>query len=279
MASLLDQLFAPPEQAVQGSAQQQLEQQVRAKTGQAGLAPSGPSASNVTEQLAQQQAQGNQLALQQQAQQQQAQISQQAQNVQQQQALQAKQEAANFRAQQQQLAQKTTDLLQGLQQSNQELEFRKDAAQVEQAAQTMALRNKNYVNNLAQIGEEQRLQDKQAFDREAERVVFGDQWDRLNQEIGFKTALSADQRTFNQALAGMKTEDALAMAQAALSAKQRAAVATGVIGMASAGAQAYDKYTPATTGSLPTVPGQTQTLAVQPIQTANVDFLGNPIKP
>ncbi len=59
--------------------------------------------------------------------------------------------------------------------SEQDLAFRKDAAELEQRGFLLAMRDKSYIDELNRIGSERDLSDKLNFKEEMNRVVLGDQ--------------------------------------------------------------------------------------------------------
>ncbi len=101
--------------------------------------------------------------------------------------------------------------------SSQDLQFRKDAAKIEEIGFTMAMRDKAYVDELNRIGTERQLNDKLNFQDESNRIQLGDQLANVMQQVDFKTALNADQRTWDIKLAQMSDQAAIMMAQAAIS--------------------------------------------------------------
>lgn len=104
------------------------------------------------------------------------------------------------------------DLWASFQQGNQDLAFRKDSAQLEQMAFTMALADKKYIQELEQIGALRRLENESNFRKELEGLVLDEQtkalitgqdWERLNQ---------ADIRAWEEAMANINIDAALAIA-------------------------------------------------------------------
>lgn len=100
--------------------------------------------------------------------------------------------------------------------SNKELAFRKDAAAIEQAGFALALRDKDYLAELNRIASERDLTDKLNYRDEMTRLVMGDTMERLIDDLDFKKALNADQRTWNEKIAQMDLNMAIQLSQAAI---------------------------------------------------------------
>lgn len=98
--------------------------------------------------------------------------------------------------------------------SNQELEFRKDAAELEQAAHVLALTDRQYVDALTMVGQERRLQDEIGFKQEAIRLELGENVLGALDEMEFNKAFNADQREFEVALTQMNGQQAVQLARA-----------------------------------------------------------------
>jgi hypothetical protein len=98
-----------------------------------------------------------------------------------------------------------------------ELEDRRDAAQLEQQAFLLALRDKDYLEQLDRIGRQRQLQGDLQFQDEMERLVLGDRLDNLLKEIDFKTDRSATQRDYLKQLRQIDIDSALEVARANIS--------------------------------------------------------------
>ena len=127
------------------------------------------------------------------------------------------------------------------QRSDQELEFRKDAAELEQRGFLLAMRDKAYLDELNRIAAERDLEDKMNYKDEMTRLVLGDQLDRLMDDIGFKTLLNADKRTWDERLAAFDDETAIAAAEAAIRDGQRNNLASAAGDAAKVGVDYYYK--------------------------------------
>lgn len=121
------------------------------------------------------------------------------------------------------------------------LAFRKDAAEIEQIGFMLALRDKAYIDELNRVATERDLQDKLNYQDEMTRLVLGDELERLMDDIGFKRALSANQREWDVYLANMDVETATALAAATMRDEGRSQMISGVGDTAKAGIDAYYK--------------------------------------
>jgi hypothetical protein len=130
------------------------------------------------------------------------------------------------------------DLFAQFRQGTQELAFRKDAAQLEQSAQQLALRDRAYVDQLVQIGTLRRLEDENAWRGELQRLTLGDKLASAIASVGFKVDLNADQRAFNEQMAGMDMDTALMVLNSELQGKNAATIMTGLGSLANTGAKA-----------------------------------------
>lgn len=138
------------------------------------------------------------------------------------------------------------DIWQSFQQDERELEFRRDQAAIEQMGTMMALRDRAYVDELDRIGRQRRLDDQLSFEKESARLALGDQLALYLDKLGWAEADLTDNLRFAEKLAQMDINQAWAMLKMASDAASAAQVASGVTGIASAGAQ-YAFGTPSTT--------------------------------
>ena len=126
--------------------------------------------------------------------------------------------------------------------SAKELAFRKDAAELEQVGFLLAMKDKAYVDELERIGAERDLSDKLNFQEEMQNVILGENLTLMLDQMGGKSALMADQRTWNEYLAKIDADAALALAQATLADEAKAQMISGVGNLAKAGIDAYYQY-------------------------------------
>ncbi len=132
--------------------------------------------------------------------------------------------------------------------SEQELQYRKDAAQLEQTGFVLAMRDKAYVDELNRIGTERDLTDKMNYKDEMERVVLGDEMDKLMSDMDFKRSFNANQREWDTKLAGMSYDAALQIAQAAIAQDSKNQMFSGAGEAAKAGID-YKLKNPSTSTS------------------------------
>lgn len=97
-----------------------------------------------------------------------------------------------------------------------ELENRRDVADLEQKAFLMAMQDKKYLDELNIIGKQRQLQNDINFDKEMQRLIMGDNLNGLLEELDFKADRNATQRQYTQELARMDFETAIALSRAAI---------------------------------------------------------------
>ncbi len=138
-------------------------------------------------------------------------------------------------------------------QDNKELAFRRDAAELEQLGTTLALRDKDYMREINAIGQERDLQDDISFQREANRLVFGNKLNTLVEQIGWSEADASDERAFVEKLAQMDIDQAIAIADYAARSESIKSLISGATTIGTAGATKYfadePKETPKPTGA------------------------------
>lgn len=125
--------------------------------------------------------------------------------------------------------------------SNKELAFRKDAAAIEQAGFLLAIRDKDYLSELNRIAAERDLSDKLNYKDEMQRLVMGDNLNRMVEDLDFKRAMGADQRTWNEKLAQMDMDMAIKVATSAIKDESTRQMWTGTGNLAKAGIDASMK--------------------------------------
>lgn len=125
------------------------------------------------------------------------------------------------------------NIWEGFRQSSAELEYRKDVAELEQAAHIQAMANKNYVMQLQTIGALNRLQNDIEFNKEAGRLVMGNKVDALVTQLGWKEAFNKDEREFAIQMGQMDIDAAMQILNAEIQQANTTAIASGVISGAS----------------------------------------------
>lgn len=94
----------------------------------------------------------------------------------------------------------TRDLFRTFKKSNQELSDMKDAAKLEQVAQNLAMSDRDYLQNLQQIGKQQQLTNDAQFAREAQNIAFGQNLSAQLEENGFNMEMAGDQHELEKYL-------------------------------------------------------------------------------
>lgn len=129
------------------------------------------------------------------------------------------------------------NLFQNFRQSNDELDFRKDASQLEQLAFNMAMSDKEYLDELSAIGKMRQLENNLTFKEDYAKMVHGEETSQLIDQLGWKEAFNADEREFQSQMASMNIDQAIAMANASIKDSNNRALASGII----QGTQAYSQ--------------------------------------
>lgn len=127
-------------------------------------------------------------------------------------------------------------------QSNQELEFRKDAAELEQLGFQMAMSDKAYLDELDRIGKERQMESTVGFNEEMNRVVLGENLNATLDDLNFKTAFNAQQRDWEKTLTNMGIDAKLELARAMIDDSNKQAMWNGVGNLAGEGAKAAANY-------------------------------------
>jgi hypothetical protein len=122
------------------------------------------------------------------------------------------------------------DLFANFRQSNKELEFREDAAEIQQRAMEMAMADQAYIDEIKAIGKIQGLEDDLTFKREYAKLVMGDNTDSMIKQLDWQTAFDADERTFNDKVGQMNIDQAIAVMDASIKDSNARAIGSGVIG-------------------------------------------------
>jgi hypothetical protein len=121
------------------------------------------------------------------------------------------------------------DLFRDFSQSMEELDFRKDAAQLEQTAFQLAMKDKKYLQELQSVAKVRDLQNSLTFRKEAAILKFGEVTSSLLDELGWRRAFDADTREFTNMMSGMDIANAIRIADASISDSNKSMIASGVI--------------------------------------------------
>lgn len=124
-------------------------------------------------------------------------------------------------------------------QSNQELEFREDAARLEELGFQMAMSDKSYLDELSRIGRQRNMDSELAFRQEMNDVILGGELSETIDELGFSAKFGAQQREWEKTLTEMGADAKIELARAMIRDDSKRAVVTGIgsaVGAAAAGA-------------------------------------------
>lgn len=108
------------------------------------------------------------------------------------------------------------DIFSKFERSTQELDLRKDAAELEQLSFHLAMSDRAYLDELTRIGTERRLHDKHQFQKEITRTILGNKQAELLKQLGFNEELGQMQRDWNKEMANLGFEAKLELARAAI---------------------------------------------------------------
>lgn len=107
----------------------------------------------------------------------------------------------------------TNQLLQDMEQNKGQLDLAKDNAKLQQLAFGLRMQDQQYVDNLQMAGAKNRLDDQAQFDIALQKSIFGENTDLLQQQLGGKSLMDANDREFKQFLNGLTIEQATALAK------------------------------------------------------------------
>lgn len=141
--------------------------------------------------------------------------------------------SAGFKTAVSQLAseRKTTadDIFETFRQGTQDLAFRRDSLDLELTAQKMALADKQYVDQLKQVGTLQRLDNDLNFKQESTSLAMGANWDAMQKANGFVVDMNANSRAFEEQLAAMSGPAAMAIMMQDMSAANSQQIGKGAL--------------------------------------------------
>lgn len=132
------------------------------------------------------------------------------------------------------------DIFANFKQSSQELEFREDAAQLEQFGFNLALSDKTYMDELSRIGRQRNMDSELAFQAEMNDIILGADLSETMDELGFAKKFGAQQREWEKTLTEMGADAKIELARAMIrdDAKRRTVEGIGSAVGAAAGAAA-----------------------------------------
>jgi hypothetical protein len=126
-----------------------------------------------------------------------------------------------------------TNIFQQFRQSTDELELRKDGAEIEQRMHELFMRDQSYMDELSRVARKRQLTNKLNFQDETSRITLGNSLSETISKLGFERAFNAKGREWNQQLKGMGIEKALEVAKAMQKDRARGQMIGGVMGMGS----------------------------------------------
>lgn len=121
------------------------------------------------------------------------------------------------------------------------LEAERQRLAMEQRGFLLALSNKEYLQQLEQIGKQQQLTKQTRFKDESLRLALGDDLSRLVTKLGFADKMADKRRGWEKELASLGWKDKLDLARTAIQDENRQQVATGIGNAAAAGVDYYVK--------------------------------------
>lgn len=130
------------------------------------------------------------------------------------------------------------DIWASFKQGNQDLAFRKDAAQLEQAAFTMALADKAYIENLQQIGQVRRLENEVNFKKELNSMILDEETKQLLTQFDWARLDQADDREWTEAMSKIDLDSAMAIATSKVKTAAATQYVQGFSSIAQAGVKA-----------------------------------------
>lgn len=131
------------------------------------------------------------------------------------------------------------DIFKEFKQSTQELEYRRDAASLEQHAFNLFMRDQDYLSELDRIAKTRDLRSQDKMSEEMTRLILGEDLASALDEMGFKKDYNAMQREFNYKLKRLSTDQALDVLSAEARSKSRMMVIEGATKVSQAGAERY----------------------------------------
>lgn len=107
-----------------------------------------------------------------------------------------------------QTAMQANQILRDLERDRGSIDLQKDKGRLEQASFLLAMQNKQYVQQLQDVGRRRRLDDATTFQNEMEKQVLGDNLDLLKKQIGTQSVLQMNDTAFRKQMSQMSIEEA-----------------------------------------------------------------------
>ena len=227
------------QQPAQPNMQQDLSSIVRAQSGQAAPAQTGPGRSSIMQRAAGQQVAAGMQGVQQQGQLQAAGLGMQ--QAGQEQAYQQRMADISQKVQFQadEMNRRTTEILNNIERNEKELSQKQKNVAYEQAGFLLGIQNDQYRQELTQAAQLKRLDDGLAFREEMQKAVYGSDMEIFEQALKNAEFLNADERQFKEFLKQMSLDDAYESFSQQMAANARKAMIQGLTGASQAGADYY----------------------------------------
>lgn len=133
----------------------------------------------------------------------------------------------SFKDIQNNLVQKTNQLLNQFESGQKTLDIQKNISEIEQLGFNLRLQNAQYLNQLQTAGQVARLDNELEFKKQLAQNVFRDNQQLLINDLAFQRIIEADDREFAAELAAMNTDYALEVAANALKSQNIQTTAAG----------------------------------------------------
>jgi len=133
------------------------------------------------------------------------------------------------------------DVFATFQQSQKELEFRRDASALEQLGFNLSLQDQQYTATVDRMGRRRMLKDDIQWREEMELMRLGDNFSQVMDELAFRESFNADRREWEEELSKIDINAALDLAMAAIEDENNRMLWTG-IGEAGAAAAKYGDF-------------------------------------
>ena len=157
-----------------------------------------------------------------------------------------------------------------------QLSLDKKQSFLSQTAHVMAMSDKKYTDEIRRVGDMYNFKDQLNFKMESQRLAFGQDYALLNQQFNMQSLANTEQREFQEEMANMSLDTALALAGQAAKEQAYKSILTGMTGAVTA----YSSYgggesSPDNTAGYGAGQG-TSAPTTSPIYTGNTGKLAGP---
>lgn len=146
---------------------------------------------------------------------------------------------------------RTTQLLNAAEQDRGKLNLQKDAAATNQLVQGLRLDNQKYISDLQREGARSRLDNANDYAREFAKAVFGDNEKLVQENLGHKSIVDAEDWEYKRALSNMGVDQAWVMYNNNRASEAARTKWEGVGGATTAAVGAYASSSPSTESAAP----------------------------